>query len=277
MRTVIIILHQELVHANRLAHIRHDLRDLGPSMHAMVVIGPHMIAEPQLPHAVAPRLDAEFILRITVPFLVHRWGAAWLGEFAAGHGPAVFGDVLAARDAVVDVRGGWSGAAFVGDGVGVAELVGIVFKVHVGGELGLRAGEVVVLGAEAGGLAEGIEVRGPPDGVPDLEVLGPVVLVDGAGVGGVPGLVEVGAFGVGVIREGGDGFFDGVVGDLGVLAIEDADGAGGRCCDIGAVDDAVFSVKVKRLGGNRICRRHGDHGGRRGRSRCRGFHQWRPA
>ena len=247
-------------------------------MHAMVVIRPHMTAEPQLPHAVAPRLDAEFVLGVTEPCMVHRYGAAWLGEFAAGHGPAVFGDILAARDAVADVRGGWNGAAFVGNGVGVAELVGIVFKVHVGGELGLRVGEEVVVGAEAGGLAEGVEVRGPPDRVPDLEVLGPVILVDGAGVGGVPGLVEVGTFGVGVIGEAGDGFFDGVVGDFGGQAVEDADGAGGRRCDFGVVDDAVFSVKDKRLSGNRICRRHGDHSGRRGRSRrCRGVHQWRPA
>lgn len=70
--------------------------------------------------------------------------------------------------------------------------MGVVFEVHVGGELGLRVGVEVVGGAGAGDLAEGVEVLRPPDRVPKFEVLVPIVFVDRAGVGGIPGLVGVG-------------------------------------------------------------------------------------
>lgn len=223
--TEIIIGHQKLVLANGRAHILHDLLDLGPSMHAIAVIIPLVAVELQRPLAIAPRLDAQFLLLVAEParrvlgsvFVLVR-------VLAAGHGPAVFGMTLAARDALGDAHGGLDGAADPVEGVDVAELVGVEFEVHVGGELGLRVGVEVVGGAGAGGLAEGVEVRGPPDRVPDFEVFDPVAVVDGAGVGGVPGLVEVKGLGV---SEDGVGFLDGVVEDFAGEAVEQTDGAGG--------------------------------------------------
>ncbi len=100
---------------------------------------------------------------------------------------------------------------------------------HEGGDLGLRVGEVVGAGALAGGLAEGVEVRFPPVRVPDLEVLFPVAVVDGAGVRRVPGLPEGvgGAFFVGGGAEEFGGLRGGVVEDLDGEAVDDGDGAGG--------------------------------------------------
>ena len=132
------------------------------------------------------------------------------------------------------------------------------------------------MGAEAGGLAEGVEVRGPPDWVPDLEVLDPVAVVDGARVRGVPRLVEVGAdgaFGVSGVGVEGDGLLlDGVVEDSGGDAVEYGDGAGGRCWDFvvgidgegwagdGQGIKGAFDV-AERLGVGRISRHNGIQGG----------------
>lgn len=145
--------------------------------------------------------------------------------------------MLAARDALVDGHGRLDGTARPGEGVDVAEVVGVVFEVHVGGELGVRVGEEVFGGASAGDLAEGVEVHGPPDRVPDLEVYFPLVVVDGAGVGGVPGLLEAGGIGIGGVGEDRGVSFDGVVEESGGEAVEDAEGAGGWCCVVGTVDD----------------------------------------
>lgn len=242
--TEIIILHQELILANRLAHIRHDLPDLGPSMHAVAVIVPLVPLEFQLPTSVTPRLDAQFFVRVAEPLLIHRQRPVIVRIFAAGHAPAVFGQVLAARDALVNAHSGFGGTASPDEGVDLAELVGVVFEVHVGGDLGLRVSVEVVGGAGAGGLAQGVEVPGPPDRVPDLEVLEPVALVDGARVGSVPGLVQgvvvYGGFGrlaeIGRQAEIGlDG--SGSVEDSRGDAIEDTDGAVGGVCDFGGGDD----------------------------------------
>ena len=46
--------------------------------------------------------------------------------------------MFAARDTLVDGHGGLDGTAGPGEGVDVAELVGVVFEVHVGAELGVR-------------------------------------------------------------------------------------------------------------------------------------------
>ena len=88
MMTEIIVFHQELVPADGLAHIRHDLMDLGPGMHAMTVIVPLVLVELQLPAPVAPRLDAQFFLRVAKPFR-HGLVSAVI-VIAAGHCPAVF-------------------------------------------------------------------------------------------------------------------------------------------------------------------------------------------
>lgn len=280
MMTEIIMPHQKLILANRLAHIPHDLLGLGPSMHTSPVIIPLMVMKLQRPLAIAPRFDAQFFFLVAVP-LVQRLGAASgiARELAPGHAPAVFRQTLAACDALFGAHGGLDGTAFPVEGVEVAELVGIEFEVHVGGELGLRVGEEVFGGADAGGLAEGVEVRGPPDRVPDEEVLGPVAVVDGAGVGGVPGLVEVGVFGHGGVSEDGGRFFGGVVEHSGGEAVEDADGTGGGRCGFDVVDDGdgwaggghwVLDNLDGRFQGKRSCRHHGDHGGRRGRRHCGG-------
>ncbi len=205
----IIKLHPELIAANRLAHIGHDVVELGPGVHAMAVVVPLMALELEFPVPVAPRLDAEVVLGVAEP--VRHGEGAVVVVVAAGHGPAVFGEAFAARATVADVHGGGSGAADPVEGVGVAEPLGVVFEIHVGGELGLRVGVEVFGGADAGDLTQGVEVRGPPDRVPDLEVFGPVVVVDGAGVGGVPGLVEVVVIGFGSLGVDGGVFFDGVV------------------------------------------------------------------
>lgn len=181
--TEIIIVHQKRVLANGPAHILHDLLNLGPSMHAIAVVIPLMAVKLQRPLAIAPRLEAQLLLLVAEP-VMHILGSAFgvARELAAGHGPAVFRLFFAARFALADAHGGLDGTAGPVEGVGVAELVGVEFEVHVGGELGLRVGVEVVGGAGAGGLAEGVEVGGPPDWVPDFEVFGPVAVVDGAGV-----------------------------------------------------------------------------------------------
>lgn len=86
--TEIIIPHQELILANRLAHIPHDISGLGPSMHAMTIIFPLMITELQPPLPVTPGLDAQFFVPIAEPFVL---GVAEVRPFAAGGTPAVFG------------------------------------------------------------------------------------------------------------------------------------------------------------------------------------------
>ena len=233
--TEIIKPHQELIPANRLAHIPHHIRGLRPSMHAMPIIFPLMIPEPQPPLPVAPGLDAQLFVPIAEPFVL---GVAEVRPFAPSGTPAVFGEVLAARDALVDGHGRRDGTACPGEGVDGAEVVGVVFEVHVGGELGGRVGEEVFGGAGAGDLAQGVEVRGPPDWVPDLEVFFPLVVVDGAGVGGIPRLVEAGRIiGISGVGEDRGGFFGGVVEDSGGEAVEDAEGARGGCCVVGTVDD----------------------------------------
>lgn len=310
MVTEIIVLHQELVLADGLAHIGHDAPSLGPSMHAVTVVVPLVPVELQLPLAVTPRLDAELLVRVAEPLLVHGLRAVVVRELAAGHAPAVLRQVLPARVPRLDVHGGRRGPADPVDGVGVAELVGVVFEVHVGGDLGARVGVEVVGGAGAGGLAQGVEVRGPPDRVPDLEVLEPVAVVDGPGVGRVPGLVvDVVAFGVSEdVGFNADGSFDG----SGVVedgdAVEDTDGTEGWVCDFGGRGDGDYwtggwdSIKQdvlrESLGRNkwrkkcdersvdgdgiskgcdvshadsRCHRRHGDHGGGRGSVHCGGF------
>ena len=275
--TEIIKPHPELVRADRLAHIPHDLLDLGPSMHAVAVVVPHVVVELQGPLAVVPRLDAQFLVAVAPP-VVHRQGLVII-RVAAGHAPAVFGSALGARDALADVHVRWGGTAFPVEVVDVVESLGIVFEVHVGGDLGLRVGVVVFGGADAGDLAEGVEVCGPPDRVPYLEVFGPIAVFDGAGVGSVPGLVKLGVFGVG---EDGSGFFDGVVEDSGGDAVEDTNGAGRGCWDFVVVDDGegwagggpwVHKNFDERLVGNRVRRHHGNHGGGRGRSDCGGLHE----
>lgn len=60
--------------------------------------------------------------------------------------------------------------------------------------------------------------------------------MDGAGVGGVPGLAEAGIGTSGVGEDRGV-FVDGIVGDSGQEAVEEAEGAGGWCCVVGTVDD----------------------------------------
>ena len=204
-------------------------------MHAMAIIFPLMLPpELQPPLPVTPGLDAQLFSPIAEPFVL---GVAEVRPFAAGGTPAVFGEMFAARDALVDGHGRFDGTACPGEGVDVAELVGVVFEVHVGGELGVRVGEEVFGGALAGDLAEGVEVHGPPDWVPDLEVFFPLVFVDGAGVGGVPGLVEAGGIGISGVGEDGGVVFDGVVEDSGGETVEEAEGAGGWCCVVGTVDD----------------------------------------
>ena len=128
---------------------------------------------------------------------------------------------------MADVHGGLSGTANPVEGVDVAEYLGVVFEVHVGGDLGLRVSVVVFGGADAGGLAQGVEVRGPPDRVPDLEVLGPVAVVDGAGVGGVPGLVEAWVIDGKAVSEDRSGFFNGITEHSSGDTVEDAERAGG--------------------------------------------------
>ena len=128
---------------------------------------------------------------------------------------------------MADAHGGWSGTTSPVEGVDVAEFLGVVFEVHVGGELGLRISVEVFGGTGAGGLADGVEVRGPPDRVPDLQVLGPVAVVDGAGVGGVPGLVEAWVIDGKGVSEDVSGFFNGVIEHSRGDTVKNAERAGG--------------------------------------------------
>ena len=231
----IVVVLQEEVLADGLADVAHDLARFRPRVHAVAVVVAQVAVELELALAVGPGLDAQVLVGVAPPV-----GRLWVAggvEVAAGQAPAVLGFAFAAGDAPVDGHGGRDGAAGPVEAVDGAEGVGVEFEVHEGGELGLRVGVEVVGGAGAGGLAEGVEVRGPPDRVPDLEVLVPVAVVDGAGVGGVPGLVEAGAFGVNGVGVDGSRLFDGVVEDLGGDAVEDTEGAGGRCCDFVVGDD----------------------------------------
>ena len=173
--------------------------------------------------------------------------------------------------------------------------MGVVFEVHPGGEFGLGIGEEVVVGAEAAALAERVEILGPPDWVPDLEVLEPVAVVDGARVGGVPGLVQVdtlGSFGVGGVGEDGgalvggfiDGVVDGIVEDSGRDAVEDTNGAGVRCWNFVVGNDGegradggdrikdAFDVAGRR-GDSRIFRHHSDQGCKCGEVDCGSLHE----
>ena len=212
-----------------------------------------------------PRFDAQFIVIVAVVCLIH---AAILRHLAGDHHPAVFCKI---RPALFDVYGGYCGAACPVEGIHVAELVGVVFEVHVGGEVGLRIGVVVFGGAAAGDLAEGVEVLGPPDWVPDCEILEPVSLADGAGVGGVPGLQGVGVvFDVRGIGENMRVLSPSVAEDPSGDTVEDDDGAGGwgngfPVGDDGKGWDGGYWIhdgfgKGGRLGGCRICS---------GRSHCR--------
>ena len=284
MMAEIIIQHQELIPADRLAHVPHDRRDLRPPMHAVAVEVPLVAVERERPLAVPPRLDAHFLALVAVVDVIHALGAAIVRELAAGHAPAVLRQSLAARDALFDGHGGSGGAACPVEGVDVTEVVGVVLEVHVGGELGLRVGVEVFGGAGAGCLAKGVEVLGPPDWVPDLEVFEPVALMDGAGVGCVPGLEGVRVvFSVRGVGEDGSGLFRGIVGDPSLDVVEDDDRAGGWSDGFPVGDDGKgwnggcwihddFG-EAGRLGGSRICRRHRDHGGWCGRSHCRSLHE----
>ena len=257
----IIKLHAEHIPANRLAHIGHDVVELGPGVHAVAVVVPLMALELESPLPDVPRLDAEVLFGVAEPG--RRGEGTVVVVVAAGQGPAVFGEAFAARATLADTHGGGVGAAGPVEGVGVAELLGVVFEVHVGGELGVRVGVEVFGGTDAGDLAQGVEVRGPPDRVPDLEVFGPVVVVDGAGVGGVPGLVEAVVIGFRSVGEDGSFFFDGVVQEPSGDAVEDAKGACDGHCGFGVVDSGeawaggggwVTRDFDGRLGDIRICR-----------------------
>ena len=184
----IVIAHPEQILANGRAHLRNDGLGLGIGMHAVAVVVPFVVVELEAAMARAPGLHAELAVCVA-PVADHVLAGSVVRELAAGGLPAVFGSALGALDAVFDGHGGRDGPAAVVEGVEGAELVGVVLEVHVGADLGLRVGVEVGGGALAGGLADGVEVRGPPDRVPDLEVLGPVAVADGAAVGGVPGLV----------------------------------------------------------------------------------------
>ena len=239
MVTEIIIPHPKLILADRRAHIRNHRLDLRPSMHAIAIIIALMSVEPKRAPTLPPCLDAKLFLFVAVVSL-HVYFVVVAEELAAGGLPAAFAFALCAGDAVADGHGGGGGPAEPVEGVDGAGLVGVVFEVHVGGDFGLGVGVEVVGGALAGGLAEGVEVRGPPDRVPDLEVLDPVGVMDGTWVGGVPWLEEVGALGalgVGGVGENGGGLVDGVAEDSGGDAVEDGDGAWGGCWDFVVGDD----------------------------------------
>ena len=238
--TKIIKIHQEQIPTLRQTHIRHHRLRLRPRMHPMAIIIPHMPLKPELPLLREPGPHAQRLLRVAEP-VRHgrdpRVGARVLD--AAGQTPAVFGAALVARVAEVDGHGGFGGAADPAEGVEAGVLVGVVFELHVGGEAGVFVGVEVVGGAVAGGLAHGVEVLGPPDWVPDLEVFFEVAVVDGAWVGEVPGLgdggvafsgvpgVFEGRVAFGKVCEDGVGVFGDFLGD----AVDDGEGAGLRCWD----------------------------------------------
>ena len=238
--TEIIKIHQKQIPTLRQTHIRHHRLRLRPRMHAMAIIIPHMAMKPQLPLLRAPRPHAQRLIRVAEPVLHSRdLGVRARIFVAARQTPAVFGAPLIARVAQVDAHGGFDGPADPAEGVEVAVLVGVVFELHVGGELGVFVGVEVVGRAVAGGLAHGVEVLGPPDWVPDVEVFLEVAVVDGAWIGEVPGLGEGGiAFrGIPGLVEGGVAFGDvwedrlGVLGDFLGDAVDDGEGAGLRCWD----------------------------------------------
>ena len=117
-------------------------------------------------------------------------------------------------------------------------------------------------------MAEGVEIRGPPDRVPYLQIFVPIVGVDWAGVGGVPGLVETGVIGIRGVGEDSRFFFNGVAEDSRRETVENAEGAGGGCCDVGIVNDVKgwaggwsWIPKAGIVGGSRTRRFRGDHGG----------------
>lgn len=156
--TEIIILHPELLLTNRLTDIRHDGLDLGPRMHAIAVVIPLVVMELHGAPVGAPRRDAEFFFLVAVIPLESLAFPMIACELAAGRLPAVFGFAFGARVAVFDGHGGRGGTAVPVEAVDGAEVVGVVFKVHVGGELGFGVGVEVGGGAHAGGLFEGVEV-----------------------------------------------------------------------------------------------------------------------
>lgn len=266
----IIILHPEKVLADRSTHISDSGLDLRPGMHAVTVIVALVAMELERALAVAPGLDAQLVPLVAVVADLDLLVAVVPRVLAPGRLPADFGFALCARVALARRHGGGLGPAEPVERVDVAHRVRVVFEVHVGGDAGGGVGEEVFVGAEAGGLPEGVEVVGPPDRVPDLEVLVPVFVVDDARVGRVPGLVEVRADElVRAVRAGdvgldGDGF--GVVEDLGGDAVDDGDVAGGRCWDLvvgldgeggaggGQGIGGAFDV-AGRLGAGDICRR----------------------
>lgn len=247
-------------------------------MHAIAVVVPLVAVELERALAVAPGLHAQLLLFVAVVAQLDLRGLDVVARVLAPGGlPAEFGLALYAIDALGDGQGGVHGPAEPVERVHGARVVRVVCKVHVGGHFGLGVGEEVFGRAEARGLPEGVEVPGPPDRVPDLEVLEPVAVMDGARVGRVPGLVGVevdadeafGAGGVGV--DGGGLLLDGVVEDFSGDAVDDGDVAGGRCWDLvvgfdgeggagggqgikGALDIA------ERLGVGRIYRRRGTQG-----------------
>lgn len=238
--TKIIKIHQEQIPTLRQAHIRHHRMSLRPRMHPMAIIIPHMPMKPKLPLLRAPRPHTQRLIRVAEPVLHSRdLGVRPRVFVAAGQTPAMFGAPLIARVAQVDGHGGFNGAADPAEGVEVTFLVGVVFELHVRGELGLFVGVEVVGGAVAGGLAHGVEVLGPPDWVPDVEVFLEVAVVDGAWIGDVPGLGVGGiAFrGVPGVVEGGVAFGEvwedglGVFGDFLGDAVDDGEGARLRCWD----------------------------------------------
>ena len=236
----IIKIHQEQIPTLRQTHIRHHGLRLRPRMHATAIIIPHMATEPKLPLLRAPRLHAQRLIRVAEPVLHGRDPGVRPRVFvAAGQTPAVFGAPLIARLAQADAHGGLAGAADPAEVVEVAVLVGVVLELHVCGEPGVFVFVEVVGGAVAGGLAHGVEVLGPPDRVPDLEVFLEVAVVDGAWIGevpglgdgeiafsGVPGVVEGGAA-FGEVWEDGLGVFGNFLGD----AVDDGEGAGLRRWD----------------------------------------------
>ena len=223
--------HIELIRANRLANIPNDGLGLSPGMHALAIIVALMAPEFEHALAVTPGRDAEGLLLVAVVAADLRELGVVAGVLPARGLPAVLGAALPARTAVADVHGGGDGPADPVEGVDLAGGVGVVFEVHVGGQFGVGVGEEVLVRAEAGGLPDGVEVQGPPGRVPDAEVLEPVAVVDGARVGGVPGLVEVcclagGAVGAGGVGLDGGGLVDGFVEDEGGDGGEDGGGAG---------------------------------------------------